>query len=76
MILQKLVLNWVAKIVYKMIEDFNDDRIARTHHKRLKALEKESQPQSDWISLDCGCNAKRVEKPTRKRRKRKKKRTK
>ena len=76
MILQNLVLKWAAKKVFKIIEDANDDRIARTHHKRLKALEKDSHPQSDWICLDCGCNAKRVEKPTRKRRKRKKKRTK
>ena len=32
----------------------------------LKELKKNSHPQSDWICLDCGCNAKRKETVTKK----------
>ena len=39
--------------------------------KKLAILQKDSHPISDWVCLECGCNAKKVEKPTRKRRKRK-----
>ncbi len=39
--------------------------------KEVAILKKNSHPQSDWICLECGCKAKKVEKPTKKRRKRK-----
>jgi S-adenosylmethionine synthetase len=39
--------------------------------KEVAILKRDSHPQSDWIYLKCGCKAKKVEKPTRKRRKRK-----
>ena len=39
--------------------------------KEVAILKRDSHPRADWICLECGCKAKRVEKPTRKRRKRK-----
>ena len=51
------------------LEKADDKRIARSHHKRLKALEKNSHPEADWVCLKCGCKARKVEKP-KKRRKR------
>ena len=39
--------------------------------KEVSILRKDSHPRSDWVCLDCGCKAKKVEKPIkRKRRKR------
>ena len=39
--------------------------------KEVAILKRDSHPRADWICLECGCKAKRVETPTRKRRKRK-----
>ncbi len=39
--------------------------------KEVAILKRDSHPRSDWICLDCGCKAKKIEKSTRKRRKRK-----
>ena len=97
--IQGMFWKWVFKKIWGLIKDANDDRMAKSHHKRIKALEKQmkpiqkntnnslkytedlekevailkkdSHPQSDWICLECSCKAKKVEKPTRKRRKRK-----
>ena len=41
--------------------------------KGVAILEKDSHPRSDWICLECGCRAKKVEKPSRKRRRKRKK---
>lgn len=41
--------------------------------KEVAILKKDSHPRSDWICLKCGCKAKKVEKPTRKRKRRRKK---
>ena len=41
--------------------------------KEVAILEKDSHPRSDWICLECGCRAKKVEKPSRKRRRKRKK---
>ena len=39
--------------------------------KEVAILRKDSHPRSDWVCLECGCKAKKVEKATkRKRRKR------
>ena len=53
----------------KAIEKTSDKRIASNHEKRIKKLEKDSHPRADWICMDCGCNAKKKEIPTKKRRK-------
>lgn len=34
--------------------------------KEIKILKKDSHPQADWICMECGCTAKRVETPTKK----------
>jgi len=59
----------VAKMVISIIEKADDKRIARSLYKRIKKLEKDSHPRSDWVCLECGCNAKKKEIPTKKRRK-------
>ena len=41
--IQGIFWKWVFKKIYGLIEDANDDRIAKSHHKRIKALEKESR---------------------------------
>ena len=71
--IQGLIVKFLLKKIMEAIEKADDKRIARSHHKRLKALEKDSHPISDWICLDCGCKAKRQEIPTRKRTRRKRK---
>tara|TARA_R100001594_G_scaffold13276_4_gene28730 strand:- start:568 stop:762 length:195 start_codon:yes stop_codon:yes gene_type:complete len=62
-----MIAGIVAKIVIDIIEKADDKRIARSFHKRLKALEKDSHPRADWICMDCGCKAKKIEKPTRRK---------
>ena len=59
----------ISKAVISIIEKADDKRIARSLYKRIKKLEKDSHPRSDWICLECGCNAKKKEIPTKKRRK-------
>ena len=59
----------LSKVVISIIEKADDKRIARSFHKRLKVLEKDAHPRSDWVCLECGCNAKKKEIPTKKRRK-------
>ena len=49
------------------IEKADDKRIASNHEKRIKKLEKDSHPRADWICMDCGCKAKKVTKPTRRK---------
>ena len=71
--IQGLIVKFLFKKIMEAIEKADDKRIARSHHKRLKALEKDSHPQADWICLECGGKAKKKEVPTRKRKRRKKK---
>ena len=71
--IQGLIVKFLLKKIMEAIEKADDKRIARSHHKRLKALEKDSHPRSDWICLDWGCKAKKEEKPTRTRKRRRKK---
>ena len=70
--IQALVIKTVIKAVMKMIIKEDDSVLASNHEKRLKALEKNSHPKSDWVCLECGCKARRVEKPKKKRHKRRK----
>ena len=43
------------------------------HDKDIARLKKDSHPRADWICMDCGCKATKVEKPTRKRKRKLKK---
>ena len=70
--IQGLIVKFLFKKIMQAIEKADDKRIARSHHKRLKALEKIAHPKADWVCLECGCAAKRKEMPTRGRRKRRK----
>ena len=60
--IQGLVVKVLIKQIMKAIEKADDNRIAKSHDKRLKALEKDSHPQADWVCMKCGCNAKKVNK--------------
>ena len=62
-----MILKMIIGKVMQAIEKADDKRIAKSHHKRLKALEKDSHPRADWICMDCGCKAKKVVKPKRRR---------
>jgi hypothetical protein len=42
------------------------DRKIKKLESRIKKLEKNSHPKSDWICLDCGCNAIKKETVTKK----------
>jgi rubrerythrin len=42
------------------------DKKIEAIEKKLAKLEKDSHPQSDWICLDCGCNARKKETVTKK----------
>mgnify|MGYP003320367250 CR=1 FL=1 len=64
-----MIAGIVSNLIIGVIERAEDKRIARSFHKRIKKLEKESHPRSDWICLECGCHAKKKEIPTKKRRK-------
>ena len=66
--IQGLIVKFLFKKIMEAIEKADDKRIARSHHKRLKALEKNSHPQADWICLNCGCTAKKKVTPTERRR--------
>lgn len=41
------------------------DRAIKKHEKRIKALEKNSHPRSDFVCTECGCKAKRIRKRKR-----------
>ena len=75
----KLIINAIMKAInkkhnLKKMDDYvnKDNELdveIRYILKKIKKLEKYSHPQADWICMDCGCNAKRKETPTKKRRK-------
>ena len=65
--IQGMIIKMVIKQVMKAIEKADDKRIASNHEKRIKKLEKDSHPRADWICMDCGCKAKKVTKPTRRK---------
>ena len=65
----KMIGKAVINKVFDAIEKADDKRIASNHEKRIKKLEKDSHPRADWICMDCGCNARKKETPTKKRRK-------
>ena len=67
--IQGIILKGIISAVIKAIEKAPDRRIASNHEKRLKKLEKNSHPVADWVCLECGCKARRIDKPTKKRRK-------
>ncbi len=63
----KMIGKALIKKVFDAIEKADDKRIASNHEKRIKKLEKDSHPRADWICMDCGCNAKKVVKSTRRK---------
>ena len=67
--IQALIVKTIIGQVMKAIERADDNRIARSHNKRLKALEKIAHKQADFICMKCVCKAKRVEKPKKGRKK-------
>lgn len=67
--IQALLIKTIVNKVIGFIEKADDDKLSKNHAKRIKALEKIAHEPSDWVCLTCGCNAKKVEKVTRKRRK-------
>jgi len=65
--IQALVVKLVINKVMDAIEKADDKRIAKTHDKRIKKLEKIAHEPSDWVCLECGCKAKKKEKVTRRK---------
>jgi len=54
--IQGLIVKVLIKQIMKAIEKADDNRIARSHNKRLKALEKDSHPAQEYICCrKCGC---------------------
>ena len=54
--IQGLIVKVLIKQIMKAIEKADDNRIARSHNKRLKALEKNSHPSQEYICCrKCGC---------------------
>ncbi|QDP53437.1 MAG: hypothetical protein GOVbin4296_47 [Prokaryotic dsDNA virus sp.] len=66
--IQALIIKTVIGKVMEAIEKADDKRIARSHDKRIKALEKIAHKPSDWVCLECGCKAKKSVKVKKKRR--------
>ena len=66
----KMIGKAVINKVFDAIEKADDKRIASNHEKRIKKLEKDSHPRADWICMDCGCKAKKIEKVSKKRKRR------
>ena len=79
---RKIDLNKIDKYVNKPNEldkqmkqvqknSFKNSKNIEELEKEVAILRKDSHPKSDWVCLECGCKAKKVEKATkRKRRKR------
>ena len=38
--IQSIFWKWVFKKIWGLIKDANDDRMAKSHHKRIKSLDK------------------------------------
>ena len=54
--IQALVVKLIFKKIMEKIEKTSDKRIASSHHKRIKALEKNSHPPQEYICCKkCGC---------------------
>ena len=70
--IQAIIVKAIIGKVMSAIEKADDKRIASSHDKIIKALEKDSHPRADWICMDCGCKAKKLEKPLSKSKRSKK----
>ena len=54
--IQVLIGKLIGKAVINAIEKADDKRIARSLHKRIKVLEKDSHPPQEYICCrKCGC---------------------
>jgi uncharacterized protein YeeX (DUF496 family) len=70
----KIIIKSIMKAInkkhnLKKIDDYvnKDNELdveIRSILRKINKLEKDSHPQTDWICMKCGCNAKRVKKPT------------
>jgi len=70
--IQAILVKAIIGKIMDAIEKADDKRIASNHEKRIKKLEKDSHPRADWICMDCGCKAKKVEIPIKKNKRSKK----
>jgi hypothetical protein len=64
--IQAMLIKAIIGQVMKAIEKADDKRIASSHDKRIKKLEKIAHSPSDWICMECGCKAKKVKKGKKK----------
>ena len=61
--IQALVVKLLFKQIMKAIEKTSDKRIASSHDKRIKALEKNSHPAQEYICCrKCGCEIAKTKK--------------
>jgi hypothetical protein len=61
--IQALIVKAVIGGVMKHIEKASDKRIAKTHHKRIKALEKLAHPPQEYVCCKkCGCEIAKTKK--------------
>ena len=71
-VMKQLLKQFKLDKIQEYVEKPNElDKKVKTIEKELKKLKKLSNPIADFVCTECGCKAKKVEKPTRKRRKRK-----
>jgi len=83
MVLQTMVVKLIFNAIMKKInEKHNLNKIdkyvnqdneldikVKAMDDRLAVLEKDSHPRADWICMECGCKAKKIEKPIKRKRK-------
>ena len=51
-----ILAGFISKAIISIIEKADDRRIARSLHKRIKKLEKDSHPPQEYICCrECGC---------------------
>ena len=61
--IQALLVKAIIGGVMKHIEKASDKRIASSHDKRIKELEKNSHPSQEYICCrDCGCKISKTKK--------------
>ena len=61
--IQALAFKMLFKTISKIVEKIDDNKIAKNHNKRLKALEKLSHPSQEYICCrKCGCEIAKTKK--------------
>ena len=64
---QAFIMKKIADSIIKKVMDKRELKKIQDHEKRIKLLEKYSHRQADFVCMDCGCKAKRVEKIKKRR---------